>query len=734
MHYKSHQFAGESNISFAVKIENLVREIIIQNDIPYYRIESGIEHLTNAGAEENLPVVRIITYFEDTVNKISHLLHVEFDVDIEKSVDKKRIRIETFAYKNINYTARLTTPRQLQTEYRRSGDKKFEIQICSMLQDAWGGIEKELGYDSTLVPDEAKRDFYRVGALLEMADIEFLKIRTELTKRKSDKQVTAPEPEKAAPIAPVAEKNLNTFAEYLHAVAKELVKEAQVSQPIAQPIADTAPVQEFSKVVPPVQQVVPQPEEKKIEVTPAPVVAQPVYTPPPVMQPPVAEQPVYTPPPVVQQPVYTPPPIIEQPVYTPPPVVHQPVYTAPPIAEQPVYTPPPVVQQPVYTPPPVVQPPVVHQPVYTAPPIAEQPVYTPPPVVQPPVVHQPVYTPPPVVQQPVYTPPPVVQQPVYTPPPVVQQPVPASPMQQPVAQPIAPQRAAPQGIAPKPTVIPHHEPVKHVISTGEMSVENLKELVYSINHNEVKNIVTEIPQQVAEQPKPVVTAPPPVVAEVPRPAPEVIPPVAVVPQAPVAPVVETIQPNSFNVNSNGSIEKASEMSRETIAERTIPLYSEQPKTAKAIHFDENAQMNDALLRDFVNTSKLVKEVDQKIAERAGAKINAEIDIEGDVERLRFLKVYTLKQLQDRILDNKDDIVAFAEKWIGKDNGGSFDSGISLFYLEYLLVGKRNDPAFAVDYVVKFISDNDYSARYIIPTYNSIHNTEAPNFSHLTLRA
>ena len=707
MHYKSHQFAGESNISFAVKIENLVREIIIQNDIPYYRIESGIEHLTNAGAEENLPVVRIITYFEDTVNKISHLLHVEFDVDIEKSVDKKRIRIETFAYKNINYTARLTTPRQLQTEYRRSGDKKFEIQICSMLQDAWGGIEKELGYDSTLVPDEAKRDFYRVGALLEMADIEFLKIRTELTKRKSDKQVTAPEPEKAAPIAPVAEKNLNTFAEYLHAVAKELVKEAQVSQPIAQPIADTAPVQEFSKVVPSVQQVVPQPEEKKIEVTPAPVVAQPVYTPPPVMQPPVAEQPVYTPPPVVQQPVYTPPPIIEQPVYTPPPVVHQPVYTAPPIAEQPVYAPPPVVQQPVYTP---------------------------PPVVQPPVVHQPVYTPPPVVQQPVYTPPPVVQQPVYTPPPVVQQPVPASPMQQPVAQPIAPQRAAPQGIAPKPTVIPHHEPVKHVISTGEMSVENLKELVYSINHNEVKNIVTEIPQQVAEQPKPVVTAPPPVVAEVPRPAPEVIPPVAVVPQAPVAPVVETIQPNSFNVNSNGSIEKASEMSRETIAERTIPLYSEQPKTAKAIHFDENAQMNDALLRDFVNTSKLVKEVDQKIAERAGAKINAEIDIEGDVERLRFLKVYTLKQLQDRILDNKDDIVAFAEKWIGKDNGGSFDSGISLFYLEYLLVGKRNDPAFAVDYVVKFISDNDYSARYIIPTYNSIHNTEAPNFSHLTLRA
>jgi hypothetical protein len=127
-------------------------------------------------------------------------------------------------------------------------------------------------------------------------------------------------------------------------------------------------------------------------------------------------------------------------------------------------------------------------------------------------------------------------------------------------------------------------------------------------------------------------------------------------------------------------------------------------------------------------------VDAQIAERAGAKINNDIDIEGDVERLRFLKVHTIKQLDEKITENKDEVVAFAEKWIGRDNGGSFDSGISLFYLEYLLVGKRNDPAFAVEYVVKFISDNDYSARYIIPTYNSIRNVESASYSHLTFKA
>jgi hypothetical protein len=101
--------------------------------------------------------------------------------------------------------------------------------------------------------------------------------------------------------------------------------------------------------------------------------------------------------------------------------------------------------------------------------------------------------------------------------------------------------------------------------------------------------------------------------------------------------------------------------------------------------------------------------------------------------LNFLNVHTLKQLDELLATNGNDIIAFADKWIGKNNGGTFDSGITLFYLEYFLVGKRNDPAFAVEYVTKFISDNDYSARYIIPTYNSVKNGEARNFSEASLQ-
>jgi len=163
------------------------------------------------------------------------------------------------------------------------------------------------------------------------------------------------------------------------------------------------------------------------------------------------------------------------------------------------------------------------------------------------------------------------------------------------------------------------------------------------------------------------------------------------------------------------------------------LLRDQTTGTSKVPLNENAPITEASLTEYVLRSSLLKETDKQIAQLSGARINTDIDIEGDVDRLRFLKVHTLKEVYEILRDNGADIVAFAEKWIGKDNGGSFDSGISLFYLEYLLVGKKNDPAFAVEYVLKFISDNDYSARHIIPTYNLVKKTEVPDFSHLTMK-
>ncbi len=296
----------------------------------------------------------------------------------------------------------------------------------------------------------------------------------------------------------------------------------------------------------------------------------------------------------------------------------------------------------------------------------------------------------------------------------------------------------------------------NVIESMDMNVDSFNSLAVSIGSIDNKQgaandtmleLLTTPHHAPVVTPEPVApVAPPAPVAA--APVPEVTPTPAPVAETPATTAANTPPPaegvalnidkiETFNMNVSGMIERTTEIIRETPAAAGADLKTPAEATDKNEPIvDENTQMNEATLKEFVRTSSLIKDADLQIAERAGAKINEEVDIEGDVDRLRFLKVFTLKQLQDRLSDNKDEVVAFAEKWIGKDNGGSFDSGICLFYLEYLLVGKKNDPAFAVEYVLKFISDNDYSARYIIPTYNSVRQANGEvtnNFAHLTLK-
>lgn len=568
---RKYQSSIEANTAFMMKMEELVKEIVIQNNIPYYRIESRMEHQHSASGENiYMPVIRVVTYFEDSVSKISEVLSSEFDVQNERSKDKKKVRMDSFSYKHVQLSASLKSSRQELVEYRRSGSKPFEIHVCSMLQDAWAGIEKELGYDNATFPEEMKRDFYRVGALLEMADLEFLKIRSQLNSKYGwVEQAFLETPAEAAPVA-----------------------EARVETPVQPQPAPVAPAQPAS-----VNEVQLQTEQ---------FVPQPVAAP----QPAPVSQPV-----AVAQPVPVPQP-------------------APVVPAAPVYQPEPVVQAPV------------------------QPVAMPQPA---PVAQAPVPQPAPVQAAPVYQPEPVAQAPVYQQAPAPQ---PAAPVY--ITNEYIPQ---PQAVAPAPPV---------------------------------------------EIPAPVVHVPQPVAQYIPQPAPQPEPVMSQpVQSAPVQNTVPPVQPKS---------------------QEDIPFYNREPEpAAPAPVASEDAQMTDATLKQYIATSKIIKEIDSEIARRAGATLNSDVDIEGDVERLKYLKVYSLKQLHERVVDNKNDIIAFAEKWIGKDNGGSFDSGICLFYLEYLLVGKKNDPAFAVEYVLKFISDNDYSARFIIPTYNSISKNDKPIASHLTLK-
>lgn len=125
---------------------------------------------------------RIITYLESDVDKVEELIRKEFQIDLANSIDKRQQTANEFGYRSLHLVSQLDDSRLKLTEYKKYSEIKFEIQIRSILQHAWAEIEHDLGYKSkSSLPNNTKRSFNRLAALLESADIEFDRLKKDLT-------------------------------------------------------------------------------------------------------------------------------------------------------------------------------------------------------------------------------------------------------------------------------------------------------------------------------------------------------------------------------------------------------------------------------------------------------------------------------------------------------------------------------------------------------------------------
>jgi putative GTP pyrophosphokinase len=131
--------------------------------------------------------IRVITHFEDEVDKIGSLIEREFVINPEKSVDKRKLLDpDRFGYLSLHYICSLLPDRLKLAENRRFKDLICEIQIRSILQHSWAEIEHDLGYKSGHgVPAPIRRRFSRLAGLLEVADQEFAAIRNDLAEYES---------------------------------------------------------------------------------------------------------------------------------------------------------------------------------------------------------------------------------------------------------------------------------------------------------------------------------------------------------------------------------------------------------------------------------------------------------------------------------------------------------------------------------------------------------------------
>lgn len=182
--------------SFRGTCETLIRQLLRMEGLRVHSVTSRVkershlaEKLSRFGKDyatlsdiTDIVGIRVITHFEDDVDRIAAVVQREFDFDESRSVDKRKaLDPDRFGYISVHFICNMRHDRSELAEYREFAGMRCEIQIRSILQHAWAEIEHDLGYKAgSPVPAPIRRRFSRLAGLLEIGDSEFAHIRDDL--------------------------------------------------------------------------------------------------------------------------------------------------------------------------------------------------------------------------------------------------------------------------------------------------------------------------------------------------------------------------------------------------------------------------------------------------------------------------------------------------------------------------------------------------------------------------
>ena len=188
------------SVQFRVKTERKLRQKYLDPAKSYRQLDDITD----------LAGLRVITYYEDDIDRVAQVIKREFDIDLANSVDKRDTEPDRFGYSALNYVCRHLAKRATDVEYKKFAGIRYEIQVTSVLRHAWSEIEHEWYDLKSAYPKAIKRRFYRIAALLELAESEFQDIRKQRTDYERSVSVRV---EARVPDLPVDAVSLKPFIE-----------------------------------------------------------------------------------------------------------------------------------------------------------------------------------------------------------------------------------------------------------------------------------------------------------------------------------------------------------------------------------------------------------------------------------------------------------------------------------------------------------------------------------------
>lgn len=123
--------------------------------------------------------LRIVCLYEDELDTIARVVQTGFEaLEITDKVSAVEGTEAAFGYKGLHMDLRLNAARRALPENQLLAPLTFELQIRTLIQDAWSVLDHQIKYKKS-IPGPLKRRINVLAALFELADREFRQIREE---------------------------------------------------------------------------------------------------------------------------------------------------------------------------------------------------------------------------------------------------------------------------------------------------------------------------------------------------------------------------------------------------------------------------------------------------------------------------------------------------------------------------------------------------------------------------